>query len=240
MNRPLIIILGNDAFVSPNYKAHHEKSMEFLQKPPEWLVKSLPEGGARDLVQGSGWYVVLGVAGLVLLLILWTFLVKLFRRKEPEEVRLPNLEEELSLYPELKPSTGDRQLRVEGVPVRLRLVVIAPAGKDDEVHADDVERMLESILPGLGDICKGDKPRIKVWPRQLSYEGFTKHFQRNMLTPESAGELSRWVLLGGRAKLGKQQVMLGLGLQAVKPTTLGRRTVEAHEWPTVLRVRVRD
>jgi hypothetical protein len=214
--------------------------MELLQKPPDWLVKSLPEGGARDFIQGSGWYLVLSVAGLIILLILWALLRSLFRRKEPEEVRLPNLEEDLSQYPEPKPSTGDRQLRVEGVPVRMRLVVVAPAGKDDEVHADDVERMLESVVPGLGDICKGDKPRIKVWPRQLSYEGFTKHFQRNMLVPEPAGMQSRWVLLGGRAKLGKQQIMLGLALQAVKPTTLGRRTVEAHEWPTVLRVRVRE
>jgi hypothetical protein len=213
--------------------------MEFLQKPPEWLVKSLPEGGARDFIQGAG-YVVLGVVGLVVLLIFWTFLRNLFRREEPEEVRLPNLEEDLSQYPEPKPSTGDRQLRVEGLPVRLRLVVIAPTGKDEVIRPDDVEGMLDSVLPGLGDICKGDRPRIKVWPRQHSYEGFTKHFQKNMLAPEPAGGASRWVLLGGRAKLGKQQIMLGLGLLAVKPTTLGRRTVEAHEWPTILRIRVRD
>ena len=131
-------------------------------------------------------------------------------------------------------------MRVEGVPVRLRLVVIAPAGNDGEVEADDAEEMLERVLPGLGEICKNDTPRIKIWPRQLSYEGFTKHFQRNMRTPEPEGEMSRWVLLAGRAKLGQQQIMLGLGLQAVKPTTVGRKTVDAHEWPTVLRVRVRE
>jgi len=33
-----------------------------------------------------------------------------------------NLVENLEDYPDLKPSSGDRQLRVEGVPVRLRLV----------------------------------------------------------------------------------------------------------------------
>jgi hypothetical protein len=215
--------------------------MDFVQKPPEWLLKVVPEGAARDFVQGPpGWYVVLGVAGLIILLIFWLLVRGLFRRPPPAPEPAPSLEEDLSAYPEAKPSTGDRQLRVEGVPVRLRLVVVAPAGKDSAVHAGEVAGMLEEILPGLGEIYRSDKPSIKVWPRQLSYEGFTKHFHRNMLTPEPEGEQSRWVLLGGRAKLGQQQIMLGLALQAVKPTTLGRRTVEAHEWATILRVRVRD
>jgi hypothetical protein len=214
--------------------------LALFKQPPDWLVKAVPEGGARDFVSGWGWYAILGGGGLIILLILWLLLRRMFRGKKKIEMREPNLEEDLSTYPDAKPSTGDRQLRVEGVPVRMRLVVVAPAGKHEDVNIDDVENMLDRVLPGLGDICKGDRPRVKVWPRQLSYEGFTKHFQRNMITPEAENEPSRWVLLGGRAKLGNQQIMLGLGLQAVKPTTVGRRTVDAHEWPTVLRVRVRD
>jgi hypothetical protein len=210
-------------------------------KPPDWLVKALPEGGARDFIQGWGWYAVLGVGGLIVLLILSMIFRKLFGGKTAaSEPRERNLEEDLSEYPPLTPSTGDRQLKVEGVPVRMRLVVVAPAGKDADVDADDVEAMLDKVVVGLGEIYRGDKPRVRVWPRQLSYEGFAKHFQRNMITPEGEGEPSRWVLIGGRVKLGKQQIMLGLGLQALKPTTVGRRTIDAHEWPTVLRVRVRD
>lgn len=208
--------------------------METVQKPPEWLAKAVP------FTQGWGWYLILGVGALIVLLILWLLFKKVFGGKGQQAKGEKSLEEDLGSYPAPKPSTGDRQLRVEGVPVRMRLVVVAPAGKDGDVTADDVEEMLDKVLPGLGDICQGDKPRIKVWPRQLSYEGFAKHFQRNMITPEPEGEQSRWVLLGGRVKLGKQQIMLGLGLQAVKPTTVGRRTVDAHEWPTVLRVRVKD
>ena len=214
--------------------------MDFLPKPPDWLVKAVPEGGARDFVQGAGWYAILGLGGLVLLLILWMLVRKLRFKGDKPSTKQANLEEELSEYPPLKPSTGDRQLRAEGVPVRMRLVVVAPAGKDADVQADDVEEMLERVLPGLGEIYRGDKPRIKVWPRQLSYEGFAKQFQRYMITLEGEGEMSPWILLGGRAKLGTQQIMLGLALQAAKPTTVGRRTIEAHEWPTVLRVRVRE
>lgn len=213
--------------------------MEILQKPPQWLVDAIPAGGARDFVSGWGWYVILGVIGLILLLLLWLIYRMLFRKK-PKSAQEQNFEEILAEYPPLKPSTGDRQLRVEGVPVRMRLVVIGPAGKESEVDPDEIEGMLEKVLPGLGLIYKGDKPRLRVWPMQLSYEGFTKHFHRNMITPEKPGELSPWVLLAGRAKLGKQQIMLAFALQAVKPTTIGHKTIDAHEWVSVLRVRVRD
>jgi hypothetical protein len=34
--------------------------------------------------------------------------------------------------------------------------------------------------------------------------------------------------------------MLGVALQSIKPNTLGRRTVDAHEWASILRVRVKE
>jgi len=146
----------------------------------------------------------------------------------------------LQEYPDLKPSSGDRQLRVEGVPVRLRLVVVAPAGTASEVDVDELANVLEQILPGLGDIYKHDKPRVKVWPTQVSYQGFASHFHRNTVTGAPAGVQTRWVMVAGRAKLGNFQIMLGLALQSIKPNTVGRRTVDSHEWASLLRVRVRD
>ena len=75
---------------------------------------------------------------------------------------------------------------------------------------------------------------------QVSYEGFAKHFHRNTITPEEEDEPSPWVVVAGRCKLGKQQIMLGMAALAVKPTTVGRRTYDAHEWATAVKVRVRD
>ena len=95
-------------------------------------------------------------------------------------------------------------------------------------------------MPGLGQICTADKPRVRIWPMQLSYNGFTTHFHRCTIVPEGDGELSPWVVVAGRAKLGKNQVMVGFALQALKPTSAGRLTLEAHEWESKLRVRVRD
>jgi len=54
-----------------------------------------------------------------------------------------DLTENLEEYPDLKPSTGDRQLRVEGVPVRLRLVVVAPAGGASEIDVEELAAVLE-------------------------------------------------------------------------------------------------
>ena len=95
-------------------------------------------------------------------------------------------------------------------------------------------------MPGLGRICEADRPRVRVWPQQLSYEGFAKHFHRNTRIPEGERQLSRWVVVAGRAKFGSKQVMLGLALQAIKPNSIGRKTIDAHQWDELLRIRVRD
>jgi hypothetical protein len=192
------------------------------------------------------WYILLALAALVALVILYyllrslaRFLPRRLEEREGDRLESP-LEEHLEEYPPPKPSTGDRQLKVEGVPVRLRLVAIAPAGKADVIDEEKIGEMLERLVPGLGEVFQADKPRVRIWPLQLSYEGFAKHFHRNTILPEEEGDPTPWVVLAGRAKLGKQQIMVGLALLASKPTTIRRRTLDSHEWPTVVRVRVRD
>ncbi len=150
-----------------------------------------------------------------------------------------DLDEKLTEYPEIKKSSGDRQLRAEGTPVRLRLVVIAPAGAS-EVEVDELPEIFDKLVLGLGEIFEYDKPRVKVWPRQSSYKGFASFFQARMLTGTEDGEPSRWVLFAGRVKIDKRQFMLGLALQSIKPNSVGRRTIDAHEWANVLRVRVKE
>lgn len=216
--------------------------MNILQAP-DGLVQALPEGPLRDIMAGWGWYVLLAIGGLLILLLLWSlFRAILGGRKSGAKKGQQSLEEDLAQYPPPPARTGDRRLLVEGVPVRIRLVVAAPAGgqADDRLDLEELETVLDQILPGLGAIYKEDKPRVKRWPRQVSYQGFAHHFHRCMLIPEEEGELSPWVLVAGRVKLKKFQMMLGLALLALKPTTVGQRTVDAHEWASVLRVRTRD
>jgi hypothetical protein len=206
----------------------------------QWIKGLLP-GPIAGLPEWMQIAIVLGVAGIgaiVVLMVLGVVLRTLLRRKA--KPKGPSLEEDLASYPPMKPSSGDRRLLVEGVPVRMRLVVVAPAGKESEVDPEKVEGYLDKMLPGLGEVCRQDKPRVRIWPVQLSYKGFATHFHRNTLVPEPKGEQSPWVVIAGRAKLGKMQIMVGFALQAIKPTTIGRLTIEAHEWDSKLRVRVRD
>ena len=95
----------------------------------------------------------------------------------------------------------------------------------------------ERILPGLGAICERDRPRIRVWPQQLSQQGFVAAFHRCTPRHEPNGEPSRWVLIAGRALVGRQPVLLGLGLWADEPNTVGRVNLEPHQWLDVLRLR---
>jgi hypothetical protein len=213
---------------------------DVVPKPPKELIEALPEDAAAWL-SGWGWYVVLGFGALVVLLLflgLLSFIGRLFARRPRHPA--PNLEERFADYPPLPPSTGDRRLLIEGVPVRLRLVVLAAAGTESVFDENQLDKLLDRVLPGLGGIFNVDKPRVRIWPLQLSSEGFAHHLHRNTIIPEGERQLSRWVVVAGRAKLDDCQVMLGMGLEAIKPTTVGRKTLDTHEWPVVLRVRVRD
>ncbi len=216
--------------------------MDFLANPPRWLLDLLPEGG-RDFLEAGGWWGLLGFAALVCLLLLWAIGSKVWHSlfgRRPEPRLAENQPVDLAAIPAAKPSTGDRRLTVEGVPVRLRLVVIAPTSHDARIEAEAVPALLEKMVPGLGEIARNDEPVIHVWPVQFSYQGFARLFHRHTPTPEGEGQQSPWVLVAGRAHVGQQQILLGLGLKAPKPTTLARQTLDAHQWPQTLRIRVRD
>jgi hypothetical protein len=201
-----------------------------------------PEGDA------SGWMirlVALGVGVVLALLLLW-WLVRAVgrlvfgRRKARGGDWDHDLTIDLDRCPVPKTSPGPRRLTIYHLPVRLRLVVLAPAGKDGDVDVTAVEKHLDLLLPGLGGLTRHDRPRIRVWPAQVSHQGFNAAFHRH--TPKAAGrgELSRWVLVAGRAQLGRQTVMVGLGLWADAPNTLDRLTLEPHQWLDVLRLKSAD
>jgi hypothetical protein len=213
-----------------------------ILKPPAPLVQSFP--AAREFLEGGGWLAIVGGLALVLVLVL-LFVARavqraLFRKRKKRKQQASDLEVNLADIPAPGPFRGEKRLQVEGVSVRLRLVVLAPAGRAQAVSAGIARKLLDRILPGFGTIFDEDEPLVLVWPEQLSYEGFTNTFHRNTPLPEGEDEPSRWVMLAGRAQVSGHLVLLGLGVQSKKATTIGRKRLDAHEWPTVLRLRVKE
>jgi hypothetical protein len=206
--------------------------MDTINNTLEPLTKLFPQE-VQDFLTGGGWLLILGVLALLLFLGVWS----LFRRRRPE----PRVDWNSELMIDLEQCPlpgrpGERQLVVYHLPARLRLVVLAPAGKDHKIDATAVEKYLDRIVPGLGAAAATDRPRIRVWPPQLSHQGFANTFHRCTHKAEPEEAPSRWVLLAGRAQLGKVPVLLGLGAWADEPNVLGRKILEPHEWPAALRL----
>lgn len=211
---------------------------EAVQQPSwlRWLddlQPYLPEGV-------PAWAAALAAGGLILLVLVMLLrgLGRLLfgRRKTPNDWdRERDIDLDSCPLPTSPP--GDRRLTVYHLPVRLRLVVLAGAGREGEIDVLAVEKLLDRVLPGLGAVVANDRPLIRVWPAQVSHHGFAASFHRH--TPKAAqrGELSRWVLVAGRAPLGRQGVLVGLGLWADEPNTLDRLTLDGHQWFDVLRLK---
>jgi hypothetical protein len=179
----------------------------------------------------SAWYLYGGGGAVVLLL----FVVVIFsRRGKAKHDPDAGLDEDLS---KITPAGGgdDRnyQLFVMNHPVRLRLVVVAPVGKKPLAKPDSV---LEQVYRHLGEVMLDDKPRVRVWPSQLSSAGFAPTFFRHVKRPEADGKASRWVLLAGPARAGGSPVLVGLAVQADEAVKIGSLTLGETQWAEVLRV----
>ncbi|MBY0522651.1 MAG: hypothetical protein K2R98_04610 [Gemmataceae bacterium] len=200
--------------------------MTFLAQAPN-IFEEL-----TSLTRSTGLILIL-LIGAVLLLWLLRFYFRAPRQTpDPERV----LREDLAAYPAAPGGPGPHRLRIHGEPVRLRLVVVAPVGKQTAILPDEVESILDQVLRGVGAVVQHDRPRVRVWPPQLSNRGFAPTFHRLVSKPDAEGSPSHWVLLAGPAKAGNTPVLLGLACWADESSTLGRLTVEPDRWRETLRI----
>jgi hypothetical protein len=205
---------------------------EFLEP----IIDSLPPE-IQPFVKAGGWLIPLGLIALIVLAIFVSALRRTFARRRPA-LRESDLTEHLGDYPLAPALWGNRRLALHGLPVRLRLIVAAPLGHEGGyVHAEQVEQMLDLVFPGLGPFVRADQPRVRVWPTQLSFQGFTASFRRHTVRPDAERQLSRWVLLMGKGLINRRPVAIGFALLADSDNTLGWITLEQpHEWMQALRV----
>ncbi|HVS37325.1 MAG TPA: hypothetical protein VMS17_17320 [Gemmataceae bacterium] len=176
----------------------------------------------------------IAAAALVVLLIL-VALLRRGRRKpvDPES----GLDEDLSEYPPPPANPGPRRLTVHGRPVRLRLVVIAPVGKRKIAGDGAVEALLDQVLRGLGQVAMQDKPRVRVWPPQLSQQGFAPTFFRRTQCPDRAGKPSRWLMAAGPVRAGGTPALLGLAMWADDQGPMEQMILSETEWNDALQMK---
>jgi hypothetical protein len=173
------------------------------------------------------------VFGVVLLLLLLALMRWLRRRRPPVDPEAA-LIENLGDYPPAGP--GPKRLLLNGQPFRLRLVVLASAGKRPLPSGGAVEPLLDRVVYGLSEIVRQDRPQVRVWPPQLSQQGFAPRFFRLAHRPEPAGKPSPWVLVAGPVRSGSIPFLLGLALCADEPTERGNVSLQGDQWGMALRV----
>jgi hypothetical protein len=202
--------------------------MDQIKEFLEPVIQLLPEE-LREL-----WLVVLGAVALVILLpIAWyqrRFLGRLVGLPHRPPLAEPNLDEDLGKLPVPPALTGPRRLIVEGVPTRLRLVVIAPLGKGAIVDASAVDDLLNHVRWGRATIAREDRAAIRFWPPQLSAHGFPAVLHRKIHGIDPDGQPSRWVLMAGPTPPRPRSVLLGLVLWTDEATNIGRLSMEHGQW----------
>jgi hypothetical protein len=173
-----------------------------------------------------------GIGAVVLVLIVIALLMRRGKRPvDPEQ----GLSENLAGFPPAPGKPGRRRLTVHGQPMRVRLVVVAPTGKKP-LSVDDAEALVGSLMHGMDEILKADRPRIRVWPVQYSNIGFAQSFFRRVFRPEPRGRMSNWVRVAGPAKSGATPILLGMALLADEQTDIDEIGLETPEWLDVVRV----
>ena len=169
-----------------------------------------------------------GIGAFVVLLLLFA-VMKRGKKADPEA----GLGDDLSTLPPAPKGQRHYQLYVMNQPARLRLVVVAPVGKKT---VGKVDSALEQVFRGLGEVSFDDKPRIRIWPPQLSTTGFAPTFFRLTRSPDADGKPSRFVMLAGPARAGATPVLLGLVVEVEDRSKLGKLTMTETQWGEVLRV----
>jgi hypothetical protein len=172
--------------------------------------------------------------GILLLLVILIFLMSRGKKRVNPE---GGLDEDLSEYPPAQGEPGPRRLTVHGRPVRLRLVVVAPVGKRTIAEGGAVEALLDEVLRGLGPIAQQDKPRIRIWPPQLSQQGFAPTFFRKTQCPDRAGKPSHWLMAAGPTRAGGRPVLLGLAMWADDKGPMEQIILTELEWDDALQIK---
>jgi len=185
-------------------------------------------------------YILAGLAVMAAAVVVWRagrFIVAHLRRRTRTPIKSPTPQFNLDQLAPAGPLDAGPQLQCYNVPVRLVVVVLAPVGRGSHQPATDyVPKIIDQIVPGLQAAAAAHGARIKLWPPQLSTQGFAHALFSDMPLPGKRGKGTPWCALAGRFSADGQAFLAGLIMRAAAPNNLSQVTLD-HEtqWLELLR-----
>jgi hypothetical protein len=203
------------------------------QNANEGLVKL--QDAAGNLPAGLVTWAVAGVVVLLLLYLLW----KILKGRSKPAAKIPDLEISVAGLPACGPPAQGPALVFHNVPVGLAVLVLAPVGRTTVLPPlNQLDRVIDAVVPGLATVVAKHKPVVRKWPAQLSSRGFANLFFSNAKLPGDGGKGTPWCATAGAIKIGKKSVMVGMVMRTATPTNFGRFVIERDEqWLDVLRIK---
>ncbi|HPU06115.1 MAG TPA: hypothetical protein PLO20_06235 [Thermogutta sp.] len=180
------------------------------------------------------------VAVVLVIVLVWVVRAVFFRRRPPLPPE-PDLRIDLtSLHPEVPPPSP--RLEFFGLPVRLVVLVLAPAGRDGYLPPPEQwNDLFESIVPGLAEVVRTHQPRVVRWPPQLSAQGFIHKYFQNVHLPGDRGRGTPWCSAAGVARYSGRAFLVGMTFYAARANHYSQETINSEgDWYRLLRVTLAD
>lgn len=129
-------------------------------------------------------------------------------------------------------------LELYNVPVRLVLVVVAPAGRNGKLPHDQLlPAILDNAIPGIRNLLTNQQPQIQTWPAQLSTSGFRESFFSELALPNNCGKGSLWSAAAGSFSAVGHRFLVGLLVRADQANNLGQFTIDRDpQWLDMFRI----
>ena len=181
--------------------------------------------------------VMLALAFVLVIVITLATNMKRRRRVTSRVTAGPESIDVLAMTPKPPPAKGP-QLTYFNAPVRLAVLVIAPAGRGAGLPSkDDLPDIVEQLLPGLMNVLAAHQPVYRTWPQQLSSGGFAHSFARLVPLPGDRGKGTPWCSVAGRFQADGRTYLAGMVLCSEKANAHGHQEIDKPGgWLDMLRI----
>lgn len=183
--------------------------------------------------------VAIGVILLLVVVLAIVLAIVLARKRTKPGLPPVDLRIDVLQLPAGGPPAEGPLLEYYGIPVRLVAVVLAPAGRNNQLPPQDrLPAVLDDLVPRLAEVVQQHGPILRQWPAQLSTQGFTQTFLNQVRLPGDRGKGTPWCSVVGRFETHGQQLLAGLLCVAHKPNSMTQVAVNnMGQWMDVLRIK---